>query len=267
MKNSLEKANKTKIARRFIEIISFLDAVQEATIGDVVRELKLPQSSTSDLLYGMIDLGLLYRDPLSRSFSLTASAALLGQRGQLDHVRDGEMVRLLDNVARESGLVAILLGRVSLDVQIIGWAGQPVNDGWSDIFRPGMKRSLTSSAAGQLLLSSVSSSRRAAIVRHLHADADENHKFSVAQMLERLDRCNSSGRVIGRFGFNSSARIAAQLLPGLSPEQALSIGLVVDRSTRWPLDRLFDLLNEKIGSYCASVEGERIRVDGIQTAA
>ena len=54
-------SNKAKIARRVIEVLEYFDDNhREATVMDIVRRYNRPQSSTSELLSSLVDLGLLY---------------------------------------------------------------------------------------------------------------------------------------------------------------------------------------------------------------
>ena len=80
-----QASNKAKIAKRVIEVLEYFDDQhREATVMDIVRRYDRPQSSTSELLSSLVELGLLHKDPYSRSYSLTARAALLGVAGQAE---------------------------------------------------------------------------------------------------------------------------------------------------------------------------------------
>ena len=58
--SSREKPNKAKIARRVIEVLDFFDDEnREASVMDIVRRYGRPQSSTSELLASLVELGLL----------------------------------------------------------------------------------------------------------------------------------------------------------------------------------------------------------------
>ena len=66
------ESNKAKIANRVIEVFDFFDENHtEATVMDIVRRYGRPQSSTSELLSSLVNLGLLYKDPQTRSYSPT----------------------------------------------------------------------------------------------------------------------------------------------------------------------------------------------------
>ena len=70
------ESNKTKIAKRVIEVFEFFDqGSPSATVMDIVRRYRRPQSSTSELLASLVEMGLLYKDMRSRSYSPTPRLA------------------------------------------------------------------------------------------------------------------------------------------------------------------------------------------------
>src|SRR6516225_1471119 len=114
--------NKAKIARRVIEVLEFFDEHQnQATVMDIARRYNRPQSSTSELLAILVEMGLLYKDPQSRSFSLTPRAAMLGSISQPNIVRDGRLAMLSERLATETCLGVAVMGIIGLDAQIFRW--------------------------------------------------------------------------------------------------------------------------------------------------
>ncbi len=96
MANRPASSNKAKIARRVVEVLEYFDdAHRDATVMDIVRRYDRPQSSTSELLSSLVELGLLRKDREARTYSLTPRAALLGTGGQAGAVRDGRLVNYL----------------------------------------------------------------------------------------------------------------------------------------------------------------------------
>jgi hypothetical protein len=141
--------NKAKIARRVIEVLDYFDdAHREATVMDIVRRYDRPQSSTSELLSSLVELGLLRKDRHARTYSLTPRAALLGTGGQSAAVRDGRIVRLLDRLSAQTGLPVALFGMTGLSAQIYAWRPATRN-GRRDYCRTvdGLQHPLTESAA------------------------------------------------------------------------------------------------------------------------
>ena len=95
------QSNKDKNARRVIEVLDFFDdSHREATVMDIVRRYQRPQSSTSELLSSLVELGLLEKDSQARTYRLTPRAAMIGTGSQSGVVRDGRLVRLVDRLQR-----------------------------------------------------------------------------------------------------------------------------------------------------------------------
>lgn len=235
------ESNKAKIAKRVIEVLEFFDEEHpQATVMDIVRRFDRPQSSTSELLSSLVDLGVLYKDPCSRSYSPTPRAAMLGSGVQPAIVRDGRLTGIVDRLSAQTGLAIAVFGLVGLKVQIYSWrAGKrPLRTSRSDGFSGGQHEHLSDSAAGWLLLSTVPQPRRDGMVRRLNAEAAPERKFCFSEMAARVQRCRDHGYAIGVAGFGSHAETAAVLLPGLPETQPLAIGFVYEPSEqidRWKL--------------------------------
>lgn len=226
-------ANKAKIAKRVIEVLEFFDEEhREATVMDIVRRYKRPQSSTSELLTSLVDLGLLYKDPYSRSYTLTPRAAILGSHFQPAMVRDGRLMTLIDRLPAQTGLSVAVFGMVGLNSQIYTWRSgtRRLRAGGSEIFCGGLQERLTESAAGWLLLSSVAQPRRDGMVRRLNAEAPDDRKFSFPEMSARVQSGKDRGYAVGPIGYGSNADVCAVLLPGQPENQPLAIGFVYDPS-------------------------------------
>jgi DNA-binding IclR family transcriptional regulator len=208
--------NKAKTARRVIEVLEFFDEQnRHATVMDIARRYKRPQSSTSELLAILVEMGLLYKDPNSRSFTPTPRAAMLGSVFQPGPVRDGRLSMLTERLSAQTGLGVAVLGMVGLDVQIFRWMGgvQPIAAALPHGLAGGAQARLCESAAGWLLLSTVAAERREGLLRRLRAEAPADHKFNTAALSEQIQACADQGYAIGPAGFGSSAETCGLLLP------------------------------------------------------
>jgi DNA-binding IclR family transcriptional regulator len=258
-------SNKAKIARRVIEVLEYFDdAHREATVMDIVRRYDRPQSSTSELLSSLVDLGLLYKDPHSRSYSLAPRAALIGAAGQTGIVRDGSLVGLVDRLAAQTGLSVAVFGRVGLNTQIVSWHPGPRASAQATrgLFG-GLQEPLCDSAAGWLLLSTIGQPRRDGILRRLNAEAADARKFSLPDMAARVDACRDSRQARGKLGFGSRADVVAALLPGRDEMHPLAIGIVYGDEDRVNRDSLLRCLEEAI----QSLDGLENTVEKFPTAA
>jgi DNA-binding IclR family transcriptional regulator len=261
-------SNKAKIARRVVEVLEYFDDThREATVMDIVRRYDRPQSSTSELLSSLVELGLLYKDPQSRSYSLAPRAALLGAAGRSGAVRDGRLVGLIDRLVAQTGLSVALFGRVGLKAQIVSWHTGPRASAQAvrGLFG-GLQEPLSDSAAGLLLLSTVPQPRRDGMLRRLNAEAREDRKFALAEISARLQACREQGYVRGKLGFGSQADVLAVLLPGHDELHPLAVGLVYGEEDRVNRDSLLRCLNDAAAQCLGPVTGET-RVEQLPTAA
>jgi DNA-binding IclR family transcriptional regulator len=242
-------SNKAKIAKRVIEVLEFFDESHpQATVMDIVRRFDRPQSSTSELLSSLVDVGLLYKDPQSRSYSPTPRAAMLGCAAQPTVVRDGRLTGLIDRLAAQTGLAVAVFGMVGLKVQVYTWReGQrPLRTADPFAISGGQKEHLTDSAAGRLLLSTVPQARRECILRRLNAEAEEDRKFNFGEMAAALQQCHVDGQVAGAAGFHTNAQVATVLFPEQPANQPLAIGLVYEAAEQLDAAVLLETLNDAV---------------------
>lgn len=269
MCSSNGSSNKAKIAKRVIEVLEYFDDDRrEATVMDIVRCYDRPQSSTSELLSSLVDLGLLRKDPYSRSYSLTARAGLLGSTGQSGIVRDGRLVRLIDRMVAQTGLSVALFGMVGLNAQIVTWrSGTRCSPSATRGMRGGMQEALSDSTAGCLLLSTVAQPRCDGMIRRLNAEAPEDRKFSCAEMAARLQQYRDCNHACGPAGFGSSAKVLAALLPGEATEQPLAVGFVYGAEDQVNPESLLTCLNEAIRQTLGQEEPAPASVEMLPNAA
>jgi DNA-binding IclR family transcriptional regulator len=262
--------NKAKIAKRVIEVLEFFDDEHpQATVMDIVRRFNRPQSSTSELLSSLVDLGLLYKNHCSRSYTPTPRAAMLGTAVKPEMVRDGRLTNLIDRLSAQNGLGVAIFGMVGQKVQIFNWrAGKrPVRTSGHAGFCGGQQDYLSDSAVGWLLLSTVADSRRDGMIRRLNAEASAERKFCFADMAARVQQCRAHGHAIGAAGFGSTADVTAVLLPDQPENQPLAIGLVYEPSGQIEASALLQSLADGVArSICGSVAAP-VRLQSLSNAA
>lgn len=244
------ESNKAKIAKRVIEVLEFFDEEHpEATVMDIVRRFNRPQSSTSELLSSLVDLGLLYKNPCSRSYAPTPRAAMLGTAVQPGMVRDGRLTGLIDRLSAQTGLGVAVFGMVGLKTQIFNWrAGKrALRTSGRAGFCGGQQEHLSDSAVGWLLLSTVAAPRREGMIRRLNAEAAPERKFSTSEMSTIAQQCRDQGHASGIAGFGSIADMTAVLLPDQPENQPLAIGLVYEPSGQIDRAALLQSLSDAVG--------------------
>jgi DNA-binding IclR family transcriptional regulator len=241
------ESNKAKIAKRVIEVLEFFDEQHpNATVMDIVRRYNRPQSSTSELLSSLVDLGLLYKDPSSRSYTLTPRAAMLGGSTQPDIVRDGRLTALVDRLVSQTGLSVAVYGLVGLNAQIFIWRSgtRTVRSADPKGFCGGLQEPLSESAAGWLLLSTIGNPRRDGLLRRLNAEAPDDRKFVFAEISAQVQICHDQGYALGYAGFGSSAESCSILLTGLTADRPMAIGFVYESSPQIDSEALVRCLND-----------------------
>ena len=265
------EGNKAKTARRVIEVLEFFDEHhREATVMDIVRRYNRPQSSTSELLASLVELGLLYKDPNSRSYTLTPRAAILGSMAQPNMVRDGSLAMLMDRLVAHTGLATTLIGMVGLNAQLFRWSAgtkfQPTTA--ATPLGNGLQDQLCASVAGWLLLSTLPPTRRDGTVRRLNAEAPEERRFSPAMMIQRVEECGRQHHAVGPAGFGTDAEMCAILLPSEAGERPMALAFVYQRSPEIDSRKLVAVLRTSIQRCLEPAPRPGPSIDGqVSTAA
>lgn len=263
-----QTANKAKIARRVIEVLEFFDDTHpEATVMDIVRRYDRPQSSTSELLSSLVELGVLYKDCRNRSYRPTPRAAMLGATTQVPLVRDGSLTALLDRLRAQTGLTVALFGLVGVEAQVFNCLSGS-HDGPRkpcEEFVGGKTEFLTDSSVGRLLLSTLSRPRREGIVRRLNAESGGDH-LPYSEMLDLIDVCERRGSVTGEAGFDLDAQVSAVLLPAYLVDQPMAVGFVYKASDVVDSETLVNTLKSAIDQVIERGE-ERHTVTPLVAAA
>ncbi|MFH1553634.1 MAG: helix-turn-helix domain-containing protein [Pseudomonadota bacterium] len=109
-----------KSAERVLRILEYFDEIQrDARVTEIAAHLQFPQSSTSALLKSLAQLGYLDYDRVRRTFLPTARVALLGTWLNEGPVHNGRLLRLMEEVSRESRDTIILAVRNGIYSQYI----------------------------------------------------------------------------------------------------------------------------------------------------
>lgn len=218
-------SNKTKIARRVIEVFEFFAAEnRRATVMDIVRRYDRPQSSTSELLCALVEMGLLYKDPKSRSYAPTPRLAALGHACQPEPIGDGRLFAYMDRLAQTSRCGVGLFGIVGTHVQVFRWAQG--GEGNALDLGCGSSGLLSSSAAGLLLLSSLGLKQADKMLWRLNAEAEPKDRFNLAAVSEQVADFQRWGHATGDSGLIPDTRVASVLLPEQLSERRLALGVI-----------------------------------------
>ncbi|MEJ5975874.1 helix-turn-helix domain-containing protein [Novosphingobium sp. PS1R-30] len=240
-------SNKTKIARRVIEVFEFFASEnRRATVMDIVRRYDRPQSSTSELLGALVEMGLLYKDPASRSYAPTPRLAAFGFAAQPEPIASGRLFDYMDRLAQTSRAGVGLFGMVGTHVQVFRWVqGADLPSGGVDC---GASVPLSASPVGLLLLSSLGLEQASRMLWRLNAEAAQADRFNLADFNEIVARCGEFGHVTGDSGFTKDSRITAMLLPETLGERRLALGVVYPTSAAVNPDALLATLEHGVSN-------------------
>lgn len=224
------ESNKAKIARRVIEVLEFFDGNNShATVMDIVRQYGRPQSSTSELLASLVDMGLLYKDARSRAYTPTPRLATFGSWAQPEMIRSGQLFSFMDRLAQSSRHTVALFGMVGVHAQAFRWSGgatplpQPAMNGASE--------RLSHSVAGQLLLSTLPTDEAGRLLRRLNAEAADDDKFNYGSMVERIQQFRRQGHATGESGFVGAVHMTGILLPRMEGKRPLVLAMIYPKDT------------------------------------
>ena len=246
---SLE-SNKAKIAKRVIEVFEFFGASnQRVTVMDIARRYGWPQSSTSELLSSLAEMGLLYKDPVSRSFTPTPRLATLGVAAQPDVIRDGRLFNYMDRLAQTTHLTTALFGMVGTHVQVFRWL--PGSLSAASTIGCGASEFLSSSVAGLLLLSTLPAEQSRRMLWRLNAEAPGDAKFDQCEMIERVARFRRQGHATGEAGFVPGTQMSGILLPRTG-ERPLALGLLHTDKDGVDAEALVETLKHGVGQLVAN---------------
>lgn len=159
-----------KSATRVLQIFDFFDEIRrEAKVHEIAERLNFPQSSTSVLLKSLVELGFMDHDPVSRTFLPTPRIALLGSWEDGGPMRDGSVVRMMEDLSDRTGEAVVLASRNgphAQDVRVVQGRGPdalPVPQG--------MRRLAVRSGTGLVLLLDEPDELVLALCRRANAEA------------------------------------------------------------------------------------------------
>jgi DNA-binding IclR family transcriptional regulator len=208
-----------------LEILEMFDAHrQTVTVMDVSRSLGVPQSSTSELLGTLVKQGYLYRDRFARTYAPTARVALLGAWVQPAYFRNGKLLPMMDEIAEESGHIAVLGAMSGVRLRHV----HVVGENCEARIRAGTDHSLLHSPLGKVMLSTFDREVIRKLVHRINAEAEDGRIIKIAEFLDELDQVRAQGFAIGESDDGAHA-ITAVLLP-LSGEEQLSLGIATSKA-------------------------------------
>lgn len=240
------ESNKSKIAKRVIEVFEYFDEDHDrATVMDIVRRYGRPQSSTSELLVSLVEMGLLYKDSRARYYFPTPRIASLGLAAQPKIIRNGRLNEFMEDAAQHGCAVA-LLGVVGVHAQIFHLCEGDLAK--SSGLSCGSSELLSASAAGLLLLSTEDEAQAERVLWRLNAEADAEHKFNHADMCARVAHIRETGCAMGDAGFSPDLRCVSILVPCEKGQRPLALSAFYSKDANIDADAIRLFLSDGLQS-------------------
>ncbi|BBK44202.1 hypothetical protein STVA_42220 [Allostella vacuolata] len=244
-----------KSAARVLAILEFFDEVQrEARVSEVAERLAYPQSSTSVLLQSLTRLGYLDYDAASRTYLPTTRVALLGTWLDAGPVRDGSLVRMLQDLSGRTEGTVILAARNGIYAQYI----HVIQSQASLRFHipQGARRLLVWSATGTALLAEEADDAVAALVRRTNVEVPgPDGPIDVRAVRGNLESLRRAGYFFSQGLVTAGAGSIAMPLPGRVDRHhrplAVAISGLLDRF-RSDEARIAAMMREAIARYLAA---------------
>ncbi len=182
-----------KSAGRVLRILEFFDEIQrEARVAEVAERLSFPQSSTSILLNCLVDLGYMDYLPESRSFIPSPRVTLLGTWLDKGPVRNGSLIRMLEEISQKTGDTIIIAARNGIFSQYIHVL--QARSAMRFHVPQGSRRLAVWSATGFALLTGCSEKEIRALVTRTNAEAAPGQpRVDINQVLENVRQTRRAG--------------------------------------------------------------------------
>lgn len=190
--SKLLEAKSIKSAQRVFEVLEYFDQDHpEASVSDISRRYGYPQSSASELLSYMVHLGYLCRGSRGRTFRLSMRVAMLGTWVQPDLIRSGRLLRLIDELANETGATVVLATNNGVRLRCLHVVGRG-----DDAPHQGDCLPLLHSAEGRALLLTSDRELVRKYVHRLNAEAESADKrVRFDELAADLDASSARGYV------------------------------------------------------------------------
>jgi IclR family transcriptional regulator, KDG regulon repressor len=181
-----------KSAERTLAVFEIFSQEQRGLrVGEVSRNLGIPQPSTSMLLKNLARLGYLKHDPQHRTFRPTIRLVLLGSWLNRRYGAAQGLDQCLADLQAEVGDMVYIAMQNASSVQYISIHGHGHTDQLS--VRPGQMRPLTACASGHVLLSQKSTGEIRGWIRRANTETSEIHRVNEADFLQSMQNIRKNG--------------------------------------------------------------------------
>ena len=245
-------AGSVKSAGRVLRILEFFDEIQrDARVAEIAERLSFPQSSTSILLNCLVDLGFMDYLPESRSFLPSPRVTLLGTWLDKGPVRNGSLIRMLEEISQKTGDTVIIAARNGIFSQYIHVL--QARSAMRFHVPHGTRRLVVWSATGFALLTRSTDSEIRALCTRTNAEAAAGQpRVDINQVLENIQQTRRDGYFFSTGLVTPGAGSIAVPLPdsidGRSRALTVAVSGILDNIAQREKD-IVELLHEVAQRY------------------
>jgi DNA-binding IclR family transcriptional regulator len=218
------EAKSVKSARRVFEVLEFFTARRpQANAKEVAEALGYPQSSTSELLRSLVNLG--YLNCSRRIYRPSVRVALLGSWILPSLFRNGRLFNLMEDIAQEANENVILATQIGLVVRYIHIV-QTQNPQAAPVPKTSDRPMLLTSM-GRLLLSTLPNDELARTVELLNAQTEPEKRVLLPTLMPIIEQIRRNGYCLSVDKYQPGAGAISVLLP-IEPDEydgQLAIGI------------------------------------------
>ncbi|MCB1995385.1 MAG: helix-turn-helix domain-containing protein [Ottowia sp.] len=249
-------ATAVKSAQRVLELLEyFAEERRPAAVGEIAQTLGWPQSSTSVLLKCLSEAGYFDQDARRGMYVPNVRLALATAWIQEHLYSDSNLLRLLEQVKDRSGHTVMIGQRRGVQVRYLHVL-QATREG-RFMAKTGALRPLFRSAAGKMLLTTLTDREIAGLLRHANGlEADPQHRRELEQVRMEVTAARLAGFAMSLGTATPGAAALAILVPTARDVAPMSISLggpvaEIERER----DRLLQILREAVEPMGRMVAG------------
>lgn len=245
---------KGKAVVKTVKVIEyFANNKRSASVMELARKLDVAQSTMSETLNVLVDIGILARDLPSRTYSATPRLAALGLASQPKHIANGRLFKIMSDCANDLGTPVGLFGICNLHAQIYQITSP--RDATISIGRfpviLGEKIPLHSSVIGHVLMAALGAESYEKLLWRLKAEAKESETFTYGTLCSEVEKTESKEWAFGSAGVGDGWRATATLLPSSLSKHPLALAALHKDTRVEYAGMLIDKLRSSIGRIIA----------------
>jgi IclR family acetate operon transcriptional repressor len=213
-----------KSAARVIHVLELFDEKRRAlSVAEIAKHHVWPHSSTSSLMASLVALGYMNYDASKRTYLPSVRVALLGDWVQDESLKDGQLMRLMQNLSELTGEAIVLAAQNGLHSQYLRVV-QSTNPLRLHL-HIGMLRPLFGSGTGSMLLSQMDDAQITKLTGKVNAAAVEGSRVDLPKALAQLTIERARGYAVSLHQVTPHSGLIAMPLPTVSVGKPLVLGI------------------------------------------